>query len=429
MSKARTFITIQFLKIRYARWFGRMVSFVLLILGVLLFPFSRTQSAKLLMLSHRNSFTDAEQITRERILHKLNLLCTEVIDALLPSYEVLDEAIYRQRVITLKEPDGKEKGVILLKFLDTYSWFRHNHDLTRVLNDYYLALELSYYGTCRPEVLQFTSYPNTPIIVGAAVPSELGFLSRLNSNLIPSGYSSCTWVDDRTFFPSQAEKEYDCIMVATWSPVKRYFLLFEALTKINDPSYRALIIGGAYGGTRQEIEAQIKYYGVGDKVKVMEDVDQKDINTLLNKSRVNIMLSLKEGGNKAIIEGMLANTPGLIMSDHVGLDFGWINDQTGKVADVTKLEETLLWFKYTTHQFTPRAWVLEHISCQVSTQNLEKTVHALAKKNNEPWTRGLVIKYNRGSMPRYYNEKDVLSPFPFDQYHRKTNDRPVSVKS
>ncbi len=426
MKKLRTFFSLKLLKIRYSRWFGRLVSFVLLVFGLLVYPLSRKQSSKLLMLSHRNSFTENEQILREKLLKNLNLLRTDIIDALVPPHEPLEESIYQRRLIKLKEQNGNEKGVILLKFLDTYSWFRRTYDLERVLHDYYLALELSYYGACRPEVLQFTAYPNASVIVGAAVPPEYGFLKRLDSNLKTADFNPCTWIDDRTFFPVPAEKEYDCIMVATWNPVKRHYLLFEALTQIDDPTYRALIIGGAYAGTRRTIEDQIDYYGVRDKVVVMEDVDQKDINILFGKSRVNLMLSLKESGNKAIIEGMFADTPAIIMSDHVGLDYAWINEQTGKIVDAGKFAETLLWFKNNPNQFTPRAWAMQHISCQESTRKLEQTIRTIAQANGEPWTKGLVAKFNRGWMPNYYNTNEALSPFPFDQY-RRTGNHPVSV--
>jgi glycosyltransferase involved in cell wall biosynthesis len=402
MNKVRAIIKLFRTRLYYTRAASEIVSFFLLILGVMIAPFSKTTAARWLMLSHRNTFSPARQQQREYFLRRFGLYDSKIIDQILPKTEHNDESIFLKRVITLKEPSANEKGVILLKFLDTFSWLRANHDVERILKDYSIVFEMSYYGCCCPELLQYASY-SEPCIVGASYALEREFLMRLQSNLITADFASCNWVDDRLFYPVKTEKKYDAVYVATWNPVKRHHILFEAVSKIADPSFRAVLVGNGYGGTKYEIEQWIEYYGVQDKVEVREDLPHREINQLLNESRCTVLLSLKEGGNKSIIEGMFANIPCIVLADHISPAADCINEQTGRIVSRRDLPSALLWMRDNWQSFSPRDWAMANLHPRTTTAIMEKSIRKISEKEGRSWTRPLAVKYNHGSTPDYYD--------------------------
>lgn len=403
MNRFRALFKLFRTRLEYTRTTSEVISFLLMIFGILIAPFSRSKAAHWLMLSHRNTFSPARQKQREYFLGLFGLFDSKIIDRILPQTEHNDDSIFEKRVITLKELSGEEKGVILLKFLDTYTWLRANHDVERLLRDYYIVFEMSYYGCCCPELLQYASYDHS-CVVSAAQPLENGFLNRLNRNLIAASFAPCCWVDDRTFFPTTSKKEFDAIYVATWNPVKRHHILFEAVSRIADPSFRAVLVGGGYGGTRYEMEQWVRYYGVEDRVVIMENMPHEEINILLGKCRYTVMFSLKEGGNKAIIEGMFANIPCLVLDDHIGFGVDWINDLTGCMVSRRDLPSSMMWMRDNWQSFSPREWAMANLHPRMTTAKIEKVIREISEDEGRGWTKSLAVKYNRGSYLSFYDE-------------------------
>ena len=418
MRKLNALLKLYRTRLEYTRTTSEVVSFLLMIFGVLIAPFWRSKAAHWLMLSHRNTFSPTRQRQREFFLRLFGLFDSQTIDRILPDTEHFDNATFAERVITLKEPVGKEKGVILLKFLDTFSWLRAQYDVERLLKDYYVVFEMSYYGCCCPELLQYASYEER-CIVGASHSLEYGFLTRLNSNIAPANFASCNWVDDRVFHPLPADKKYDAVYVATWNPVKRHHILFEAVSRIADPTFKAVLVGGGYGGTRYEIEQWIRYYGVEDRIIVMENLSHEAINLLFGESRYSILLSLKEGGNKSIIEGMFANAPCIVLNDHLSPAADWINDQTGRMASRRDLPSAMLWMRNNWQTFSPREWAMSNLHPRVTTAILEKTIRHISEQEGRGWTTPLAVKYNRGSFLHYYDDSAPRPrPINLDQYRK-----------
>ena len=405
--------------LHYSTTSSALFSFLMFVLGVLLLPFKKTKAASRLMLSHRNAYSVKKQIRRERVMRRFGLFDAGVIDSLVPPPDPdTPEDIFRRRIIKVKEPLGKEKGVLVVSFLDSFSRICRQYDIKRILNDYFLVLELSYYGCCSPEILQYLKFAPEVITVGAVQDYEVAFLKRLNSNLVVADFSSSAWVDHRRYYPMERDKEFDCIFVGTWDRIKRHYILLKALKRLNDPTYKALLVGVPWGGTRQEIENLIDHYGVRRNVTIMEKLQIPEVNEMLNRSKVKILCTLKEGGNKAIIESMMTNTPIIVMKEHIGIKRAWINDQTGKMVGHNELPATLDWFRTNYRTFSPRKWALENISCLQSTVKLEQTLKQVSERLNLPWTKSLIVKVNHGWEPVPFNSEDALTPFDFDHYRK-----------
>jgi hypothetical protein len=133
---------------------------------------------------------------------------------------------------------------------------------------------------------------------------------------------------------------------------------------------------------------------VREQLTFFERLSPAEVNMKLNESRVNLLLSLKEGSNKSIFEGFFAGVPGMILRCAVGPAHSYFTPQTGKLIDEADLARELLWFRENAHTFSPREWALENISPQITTLKLEKILAEEAGRRDEPWTRGLVVKVN-----------------------------------
>jgi glycosyltransferase involved in cell wall biosynthesis len=253
---------------------------------------------------------------------------------------------------------GKEKGVLLMKYSDTAAKVMLRYDLNKIMQDYYLVIEPSFSGYCTAEVLSLMELKGTKSLIQCPHKTDYDFIMRAGRSLVPVETGSNSWVDDRVFTDLSLPKEYDCIMVALWGDIKRHYLLFEAMKKINDPSYRVCLIGGPWGRLQKDIEELAEYYGVRDRIDFFEKLPPAEVNRLLNKSKVNALLSLKEGANKAIVEGFFANVPALAMEENLAIGTSYINEFTGRLTSREKLAETLLWFCDNYTSFQHRKWAL-----------------------------------------------------------------------
>jgi len=127
----------------------------------------------------------------------------------------------------------------------------------------------------------------------------------------------------------------------------------------------------------------------------------------LNRAKVNVLWSRREGVNRAIIEGMLAGTPCLVRE---GLNYGYryphINAQTGRFSTEKNLSDNL--FEMIEHhgQYSPRDWVLANMSCLKTAARLNETIKAKAKELRENWAADIVPKVNELNCVRYYHISD-----------------------
>jgi glycosyltransferase involved in cell wall biosynthesis len=208
-------------------------------------------------------------------------------------------------------------------------------------------------------------------------------------------------------------------MVAAWNQVKRHHVLLKALREIGDPTYRVALVGYQWDLSREDIEAMADYYGVRENVVIFQDLDRPSVNEILNKSKVNLLLSLREGANKSIFEGFFADVPGIVLKNNLGVNKSYINAQTGRLIEEKELAATLQWFRSEYKRFHPRAWAEANISCRVTTRKLEEVLKEISRKLGEPWTRPLAVRIKLGYYQEYYDAAEGLEPVNMDKYRRR----------
>ncbi|MBI5180244.1 MAG: glycosyltransferase [Nitrospirae bacterium] len=313
-------------------------------------------------------------------------------------------------ITILKENKSNEKGILLIKYTPTFDAFLAFFDIEKIFKDYYVVLETSWSGVCDPSILMFIS-PFHPVIIQVPEQDDFHFVASLKTNLLPVSLGSGDWVDIDTFSEnfSVDNKIYDIIMVANWGVYKRHDELFKALAKIKSRQIKVMLIGFAWGGrTRQDIVREINQYNLNNmSVDFKEGIPPEEVKQYLNMSKVFILLSKKEGGNKAMVEGFFCNVPALLYENNKGGNKEKINSQTGILSLYEELSKNILYMIDNYKSFSPREWAIKNTGSKNATIRLNQFIRNIAEKKGESWTSDIVEKVNIPNLA-YKNTEDRM---------------------
>lgn len=393
----------------YNARFRLLLSSLLYVVSVFLRIFNSRKADKLFLKAHHYSDSASLQAFLNPRIKKL-IQSPARVNALLPAVDVRKELLHNKYMFVAKPYKGpREKGVIFLMYSIGFNAFFKQYDVQALLQDYFLVLEPEWAGYCKPEILVYASISSSPVIVQATEPLDYSFIQQLDSNLVPVDFGASDWLDPGQFFPIDgAEKKYDCIMVCDWYNYKRHYALFRALANVKEHNLKVLLVSNATG-ILETLKNVAYFYDVLDNLVFMQSVSQERLNILYNESKVNILLSYKEGSNKTLFEGMFANTPAILTKDNIGVKKSYINDATGRVIDERQLPETLVMFSREYAKFQPRHWVLENISCHRTTQKLSSVLESISSRNGDEWTEELRVKVNIDGLMKNLRPEDAVT--------------------
>jgi hypothetical protein len=205
------------------------------------------------------------------------------------------------------------------------------------------------------------------------------------------------------------KKDSDLIMIASWTSFKRHGRFFSALAKAKKIGrvLRTILVGYPGDHTLADISRLAKEYEVDDQIELYEWLKPAEVNQHLNRAKVNVVWSRKEGSNRAIIEGMFAGVPCVLREGfNYGHPYQYINPATGCFAGERELPDKLVWMTDHYHEFSPRPWVMKNMTCQRATEILEDHVREQASARGESWTGGLAVKVSYLTSMRYWDEAD-----------------------
>jgi hypothetical protein len=311
-----------------------------------------------------------------------------------------DKDICLRRSLVLKCPrteDGRtvEKGILLISFTTTFDYYYRVVNIDGLLKDYYVVLEPSWAGYCDASILQWARFDNHKIIIQSTERKDRIFLNSLDVNFVPVDFGASDWVDFRIFHPIfGVEKIYDSIYVTSYRAGKRHHVYLRAIAKMNDSSYRAAFACGKWGKSKQTVLDLISYYGVEKNIDIYESLRQDELNLLLNKAKVNVLFSKKEGSNRSIFEAFFAGVPGLVLKNNIGMNKEYINKYTGLLVDENEVCDTLLYFRDNWMQFKPHEWAMENISPLKTTDKLNSALKSISIQEGMEWTADIVPKVN-----------------------------------
>jgi glycosyltransferase involved in cell wall biosynthesis len=304
---------------------------------------------------------------------------------------------------------GVERGVLYVDYSYVFPTLAGIFDLPAIADRYHLVLEPSWSGACTPEILHYGRL-DRPVFVETIEPRDHRVLATIDTHLTPVPVAANYWVDYRAIEPlPDTRRDIDVIMVAAWAGIKRHWRFFKTLAALRRRGHRlrVALVGYRYDKTIDDIRAQAAYFGVGDQVELFERLSQTEVSALLARSKVHVLWSRRECANRAIIEAMLADVPVIVRS---GLTFGfpypYVNAQTGRFVDEAALGDAILEMLDRRASYSPREWVLAHMTCQHATAAVEECVRSAAVSAGEPWTSGLVVKTSTLDTQKYWDPAD-----------------------
>jgi glycosyltransferase involved in cell wall biosynthesis len=305
------------------------------------------------------------------------------------------EKLLRGAMIVLKSPRANERGVLYLYYSYIYPLLPRLFDVTEIGRRYRLVLEPSWSGYCDLNILCLLNVQR-PIVVGSIEPRDTQTLRAISSDLVPVDIAGNTWVNPDVFKPLPGvEKDFDLVMIAGWTTYKRHWAFFRALSSMMRAGLRprVALVGYPLEFSTVELRRQAEAYGVWDCLELFEGLQPDQVNVVLNRSKVNVLWSRREGVNRAIIEGMLANVPCVVRRGfNYGHHYHYINDATGSFADEDTLPSVLEHMIRTYDSFSPRERVVGYMTPLASTARLNDTLRSVALAAGETWTTDIAVK-------------------------------------
>jgi Glycosyl transferases group 1 len=317
------------------------------------------------------------------------------------------------RIAVLKEPaSGGERGVLFVMFTEMLSLLFATMDVRRLTADFTIVSEPSWSGYCDETFLRCTQLEED-IFVLAAQRDDYAFLERLRANLVPVDLGPCDWVDPRVAEPFvTSRKEFDIVMNSHWGSIKRHYVLFRMLRRAKR-RYKVLLIGVNWGGkTAADVIALANHYGVQDQLTIVEHIPYEKVMELTCRARMSVLLSLKEGSNRAIAESIFCNVPVIVLSNHIGGIVKNVRPETGLLFAEEDLEATVE--DLLDSSLTPRRWGLEHISFLRSSEKLNAVLRSHAARKGRPWTRDIAARSNSPES-RYVSANDYERLAPWNK--------------
>jgi glycosyltransferase involved in cell wall biosynthesis len=219
------------------------------------------------------------------------------------------------------------------------------------------------------------------------------------------------WVDPEVFKPlPHINKDFDLVMIASFQRLKRHRLLFETLRRLRPRRFKLALIGVAWERTREEFEHEIASFGLQEDCTIFQHLLPHQVNEVLNRSKVKVLLSKMEGGNRAVMEAICAGVPVIVYKHLVGRRD--VHPETGQYADDDELACVIPYMVDHYKEFRAREWFLRHSGAQNASNALNRVLSSAVRERNEPWTVETVPKLNFKGAFGYVrdSDRDSLEP-------------------
>lgn len=398
------------LKYKLAQKFG---GFVFLALSYL--PgIKKNRKLELLLASHRASYGS---VAARKIRENLPAISRMIIPAENTPANFKKELIGRS--IVLKKPlkEGGvlvEKGVMLIKFSETFTLYLRYVDCTNLMKEFHVILEPSWTGHAIEQILGWCQFQEQVYIQCADKP-DFDFVSSLNSNLVPLRMGSGEFVDYRIFQPITNEKKYDLVCVANGLVYKRVYAYLKLIRdlKRNNTNTRAALVCAKRGPLLSVIESLISLMGLSSSLDYFLELTQQELNTVIEQSKANILMSYREGSNRVLFEAIFSGTPSVILDKNIGIRKECFTKDSGLVARESYLVSDIEALLQRTSVMQPRAWALNNIAPEVSVDKLINLIES-TEYNSEKFKAPIYYKVNSPEATYMHAYSDITKQISDD---------------
>lgn len=327
-------------------------------------------------------------------------------------------------LILLKAHDETtgERGVLMLMYSEAVLALVAMYDLGALASRYMFVLEPSSWGY---QDVRFLFYLGSDLDVVIQSPrrADFEFIENLQSNLVPIAVGAGEWVDPEVFRPRTAgqEAKYDVVMVSAWDPLKRHEVFFRAAARRKREGKGALrfaLIGYEMGWTREPIEKLLRQYDLASDCDIYEMIPHAEVARIVADARVSLLLSQREGANRAIYESMFCGTPIIVYRHQCGVNLDHVNAHTGLLANDDELGDAIGYVLDHRAEFDPRRWALKNAGYGNATKTINARLCSLAQQRGLPWTTDIVAKKSAPELR--YAQPGAYQRFA-DEYERLQN--------
>jgi hypothetical protein len=288
-----------------------------------------------------------------------------------------------------------EKGLIFVKYNETVNKMVAVYDIARLADYYRFVIEPSTWGYQDP-IFFFLMGLNTEVIIESQFAQDYNYIASIGRNLYPIHLGAGDWVDPEIFSINEnMDKKYDFVMIASWLSIKRHSLFFKSISKISSEIKKVAVVGYPISDrTLDDIISESKKYNVTHLVDFYEKLKPKDVAIILQQSKVSLMLTKREGANKALYESFFSNVPVILTNDNIGVNRNHINKYTGVCAHDKDLSQSMLFMLRNYKSFSPRPWALMNTGYINSNTTLNAFIKEIALSKGEKWTQQIHSKKN-----------------------------------
>lgn len=378
----------------YFLYFRVLLSFLLYFLSRITFILGFMPATyKLILLSIRLHYG----AKKTKFLKKLLESYDGQLNNLISNGVVIKEASIRSMILSLPVIiDGKkQKGVFLIAFTKTISYFLRNPVLLKNLDENFVfILEPSWAGYADPDILSFL-LTTTDCLVQSSEITDRIFLNSLFPQVKTLSFGASNWVDSDIFKPHDLPKRFDSVYVANMNFIKRIFRYIDAVKYIvanHDADYKGCLICAHWGRGKNVIADYIRSLNLENNFEYIQGLPREDLIKKLSESKTNVLLSLKEGSNRSLFESMFVDVPVICLGENVGVNKAYINEHTGCLTSDLFFVDALVNMKENYKFYSPRKWALENISARITTAHLSNVLRA---KFSNRCNHDLLVKVNR----------------------------------
>lgn len=317
------------------------------------------------------------------------------------------------RIITvLRNPTDTEKGVLIVNYSYFFPLLLTLYDFDRIQEQFFVILEPSWAGLMDLSILAFSS-KETPIFVQAYESRDRELLKAF-SHCLPFRTMNVgpNWfIDHRNFVSGRSieDRDIDVIMVAAWARFKRHGAFLKCIKALREerPHLKVSLVGYPVDLQLSDIEKLLAAHGLQDCVALYENVSTEEVSGLLQRSKCQVLWSKFEGNNRAIIEGLLCDTPLILRQGHnYGQHYDYINEQTGSFAGESSFSSVYKMIEENWGKFTPRQWVMKNRTCERATDLMQSDIRQYCEDAEEPFSGSLAVKINNLSGMNYFDQND-----------------------
>lgn len=362
--------------------YGRSISGYILITWAIIFHLlgRRKICAKYLMTANRFGYSS---ITI-KLFKRYKLLDQEILSNYVTNGITIEDAACRSIIIRWPKYIDKNitsKGILIITFTYIFSYYLKNINIKSLTKHFNVVLEPSWSGYFDPDILSWATRTSEPVFVEATEILDRITLNALTNNLIPLSFGSSDWVDYTSFHSKDITKQYDSLYVANTNPIKRVIRYMQAIKNIcsKDPNYKGCLVCASWGGNEDIIRSLPNYFGIENNIELLFSLNKEELNKIINLSKVNILLSYKEGSNRSLFESMFVNIPVICIAENIGVNKSYINEHTGLLIPDCFLEDGLQYMKKNWFKYSPKNWALQNISPKKTTEKLLSAIKTRGK--------------------------------------------------